>query len=742
MDDKERIRELEEKIDLLQKEKHAVLDAINLAANLSNFRISLNKIEQPMLVIQETNERIRRILDFKVTAFYLVSETDSDFQMVLADPTDAIPQLDKELNALIDDKSFAWALRRNKPVIVSSISKSERIILHSMNTSSRTRGIFVGILSSSENEILDLHLFLFSITIIACSNGLESFELYRQIKSQNLNLEESLSKLEESRRQLEEEENKYHALFSQSTNAIVLYDLATRLPVDFNSLAHENLGYTREEFQRRRIEENSELSIGEIKKRIKKITQIGPGAMETRQRRKDGTLRDIIVNARAIGIGGKTYLLTLFNDVTEQKRSEAERMQLERQLQQAQKMEAIGTLAGGIAHDFNNILGVIQGYGDLCMMDLAPSQENTRQNVESLLKAVERAKDLVSQILTFSRQSEDKPQSINLNYIVAEILKLLRATLPATIEICSSIPGEQLLIEAVPTHIHQVIMNLCTNALHAMKQKYGQLEIRLSSILIEPGQEPGPLPETAADDQSEEDVVIHTFNTDLPPGLYVQMTISDTGHGIAASVMERIFDPYFTTKEPGEGTGLGLSVVHGIVKRYGGSITVTSVLERGTVVNIRFPAVVEVGKPAYSPLESLPTGVETILLVDDERELLSANRQILERLHYNVVSASDSTEALGWFREDPQNFDLLLTDMTMPKMTGMELTREILKTRPDLPVILCTGFCEYIDAREVKELGIKEYLMKPVNRHNLATTVRRALDHEEPLDDFPTNNED
>ena len=375
------------------------------------------------------------------------------------------------------------------------------------------------------------------------------------------------------------------------------------------------------------------------------------------------------------------------------------------QLRQAQKMEAIGTLTGGITHDFNNILAAIIGYTDLAIIDI-PDGSKARYNLLEAKKAIRRAKELVNQILTFSRQSEQKLIPVKISIIIKEALKLLRASLPTTIEIHKHIERDTGTIKADPTQVHQVLMNLCTNAGHAMRENGGGiLDVRLRNVSISKKSE-----------------------IDLDPGPYVKLTVSDTGHGITPDVLERIFDPYFTTKEKGEGTGLGLSLVHGIVKDHGGTITVESEPEKGTTFHIFFPRIEEAEKGADKVAEEpLPNGQERILFIDDEFALVDIGKQMLEYLGYKVTTKTDSLEALKLFQEQPHEFDLVITDMTMPNMTGEKLAKELMRIRPDVPIILCTGFCGQITEENAKEIGIKEFAMKPLVMEDLAKTIRKVL---------------
>ncbi len=713
MDNNERIQILEDKIEYLDKEKRGMLEAFEFAAGLGNFQSSLNKIDDPLIILQSTLDRIRQVLDFNIISFYLVREQDSDFFPALTNPPSAADKISREVNALIDDKTFAWARRRNKPVIVSSIDKKEKIVLHSLNTPSRTRGIFVGILTSPGEDIPDLSLFLFSITIITCASALESFELYNNIKNTNFELQKNIALLEESGNRLKEEEEKYRALFEQSTNSIILYDPETRLPVQFNQLACDNLGYSPDEFRRLKMEDYSLSLIGEIKAKIQTTLEKGHHTFETCHRKKNGEVRDINVNARTIHIAGHTYLLTLLSDITEKKRAEEERLLLEKQLFHFHKMESLSTLAGGIAHDFNNLLGVILGYGELSLTELPDDPANPlRENIENLVKAVGRAKELVQQILTFSHQGEEIQKPLDVNAIAKETLKLLSSALPTNIELNQNIGEETNIIIGSPTQVQQVIMNLFTNAVQAIGKDPGILNLEVESTII--GQEP-----------IKADFV--AFKA-MRPGKYVQIKVSDTGHGISPNIMERIFDPYFTTHIPGQGSGLGLAVVHGIVKNFNGNIAIDSPPGHGTVVKVWLPIIEATGTPEKKEKETIPVGTERILLVDDEVELLKSHHQILEQLHYKVVSVSNSAIALALFRDTPNAFDIIITDMSMPNLSGAQLAEEALSIRPDIPIILCTGFSEFINAKQAKAIGIKKFLLKPINKKNLAVVIRNVLD--------------
>jgi two-component system cell cycle sensor histidine kinase/response regulator CckA len=395
----------------------------------------------------------------------------------------------------------------------------------------------------------------------------------------------------------------------------------------------------------------------------------------------------------------------IFDDITVRK-------SLEAQLRQAQKMEAIGTLAGGIAHDFNNILSAIMGYTDMALTH-PKVDDRLRRYLNQVYMAGERATDLVKQILAFSRQSDQKPRPLRVSPIVKEVLKLLRASLPTTITIRQDIQSQTDTVLADPTQIHQILMNLCTNAAHAMRETKGELKVSLGPVEVKPG---------------DTLIILHG----LTPDMYLKLTVSDAGIGIAPDIMDRIFDPFFTTKKPSEGTGLGLSVVHGIVKSYHGAITVESEMGKGTEFHVYLPLLKETGeKREVGAVADITGGKECILFVDDEEMLVELGKSMLTGLGYDVIGKTSSLEALELFRARPERFDLVITDMTMPNMTGIELARELMCIRPGIPVILCTGFSEAITPEKAKALGLREFIMKPIIKNQIAEAIRRNLDYKD-----------
>jgi len=383
---------------------------------------------------------------------------------------------------------------------------------------------------------------------------------------------------------------------------------------------------------------------------------------------------------------------------------------LEAQLREAQKMEAIGTLAGGIAHDFNNILAAIIGFTELAQDEVSQSSP-TWQFLQRVLTAGQRAKELVQQILTFSRHHEPHRQPLRLHLLIQETLQLLRAALPSTIDIRAFLNTTSGTVVANPTQLQQVLMNLVNNAAYVMRTTGGVLEVHLDEVDIPPAST--------------------TASPALPLGPSLRLTVRDTGAGMAPEVMARIFEPFFTTKGQGEGTGLGLAVAYGIIASHGGTITVASTPGQGTTFVIYLPRVAEEppveGRAEGRMVELLSAGKERILFVDDEEALTNLAREMLGRLGYDVTVYTSGFDALAAFRAAPQDFDLVITDQTMPAMSGEALVRALRRIRPDIPVILCTGYSRLIDAGQAAALGIDALLMKPVETETFIHTVQQVF---------------
>ena len=436
-------------------------------------------------------------------------------------------------------------------------------------------------------------------------------------------------------------------------------------------------------------------------------------AFNWKTRRKDGSILHLEASVSLLydNKGKPAGFRGITRDISERIQARRKTRQLEARLQQAQKMESIGTLAGGIAHDFNNVLFPIIGYTELALQDL-PSQTSAAANLEKVLQAADRAKGLVRQILAFSRQStEQDPEPVQVEPIIKETLKLLRNTIPASIEIHSDIPQDVGAVTIHPAQLHQVIMNLCTNAYHAMEnQPTGKLEVHLRRVQV------------TAENTG--------FHAQLEAGTYICMTVADTGCGMSAEVMEKIFDPYFTTKSQDKGTGLGLSVSYGIAQKAGGIIITNSTPGKGSRFHVYLPAAKsrQDRQPDPKPGTFLPEGSERILLVDDEKRVLEVEQMTLEKLGYQVTAFSDSPEAVNAFESSPDRFDLVITDQSMPQISGIELARKIRQIRSHVPVILCSGYSEKITRETTLEDDIQAVLLKPIARQELAGVIRKTLD--------------
>ena len=507
---------------------------------------------------------------------------------------------------------------------------------------------------------------------------------------------------------LEESEARFRQAFDHAATGIVLVDSEQRIKVSNNYL-QSLLGYTEEELVDRPLADI--LSFSDHKNLGETFTVMMAGKTSFLQMEKDFAHKSgkpiptrISGSLMRDASGLPRHFILHIQDLSAEKAAEQSKRQLERQLRQAQKMEAIGTLAGGIAHDFNNILSAVSGYTELVLLQL-PTDSKIHGQLTNVKKAAERATDLVRQILTFSRQSEQEKMPVQISSVVKEALKLLRASLPATIEIRQAIENVTESVLADPTQIHQIVMNLCTNALHAMENNGGILAVRLEKVR-----------------HSEEDAMPSSLDR---TGDYLKLTVADDGCGMDTATLERIFDPYFTTKEKNKGTGLGLSLVHGIVENHGGTITVTSTPGKGTTFALYFP-ILERQADALAALPDRQTGgTERLLFIDEEPMLVELGTTMLTNLGYRVVGMRDPIEALALVKEDPAQFDLVITDLTMPKMTGDRLAEKLALLRPDLPVLLCSGYVKHIGTHP----HLAGYIQKPLTQQELAQAVRGVLDN-------------
>ena len=500
---------------------------------------------------------------------------------------------------------------------------------------------------------------------------------------------------------LRESEVRYRELFENANDMLYTHDLAGNFTA-LNRMGEQLTGYTRDELLARNISYIVAPEHLELIQHMMARTHAGlPATMnEVDIVTKAGQRRTLEVSTQLIVRAGSPLgVQGIARDITE-------RTRLEVQLRQAQKMEALGTLAGGIAHDFNNILTAILGYTELALFNI-PAESPTWHHLQAVRRAGQRAAALVQQILTFSRRTEQERTPTQLQLLIQETLQFLRATLPTTIALQQDLDNSVGTVLADSVQIHQVLLNLCTNAAHAMRETGGELHVRLEAIRL-PTEDASPPPGLGA-------------------GPYVRLTVRDTGHGMPPEIRERIFEPFFTTKGPAEGTGMGLSVVHGIIASHGGAITVDSAPRHGTTVMVYLPQSAQLPVARTRPEVPVPQGRECILFVDDEEALAYLGHALLTELGYEVVALTSSIEALAVFQAAPEHFDLVITDHTMPQLTGEALAQALRYIRPHLPIILCTGFSETITAEKAQTLGIDAFCLKPFVLQDLGHTIRRVL---------------
>ncbi|HPF07020.1 MAG TPA: response regulator [Spirochaetota bacterium] len=530
---------------------------------------------------------------------------------------------------------------------------------------------------------------------------------YTQLQDQVDNLERSREDLVEAIKRAETSENLLRALFDNTIDGIVLADVESKKLTTMNRAMLSLLGTDDPE---------ADLYVDDIHPEDKlpyvhtQFSRLAEGKIKLVRniplKRRDGSVLYVDISGTPILINGRKYISAVFRDMTEPRRAAIEKSELESRIYQMQKMEAIGTLAGGVAHDFNNILTAIMGLAELSVRATTQG-EPVRRYTEQILASCHRARDLVSQLLSISYKSEKQQEPVKLIPVIKDGIGLIRATLPSTVEIRTEIEAEFDYATADSTQISRIVMNLCTNAAQSMRNMQGEIIINVSNSFV--------------DDKYA------SSHPDLKKGLYLLLKVADNGSGIEPAIIERIFEPFFTTKERGKGTGLGLAVIHGIVKNHGGSIYVYSKPGEGSTFEVYLPVSEYKNEVTVNETEIPVTGHALILLVDDEEMLTEVNGSILETLGYSVTACSSGAEALRIFSDKPEAVDLVITDMTMPGMTGLDLASEIKKIKPGIPVILCTGFSEQLTKEKAEETGICDIVMKPFTAAELGHAVQRGL---------------
>ncbi len=689
---------LDDRIQYLEESNRFTLDALEMAASLGDFQASINKLDEPSLILEETRSRILRLIPFQAMAFFLIDETDSNFYPASCKPETYSQSLEKELEALIDDGTFAWTLRERKPVTVSTKSLKKKLILHTMATNSRIRGMFVGLLPKERSVISQISYSLLSIVLLNSSNALESFELYKTIREINA----SLAKREN-----------YRTLFETAPDGVVVLDARGNI-VDCNQ-SHELLvGFRRNEMAGKHMTAFFSKSSQTLHaKSIQKLQSTGYTEGEIELVHKDGSRIPIwrkekaIYNESDVLVGSIVYN----RDISELRRAEKEKMQLQSQLQRAEKMQAIGTMAGGVAHDLNNVLAGLVSYPELILMDL-PQDSQFRQPIQAIHKSGLKAAAIAQDLLTMARRGVAVTNVINLNAVVSEYLmspeheKLKEFHPQVKIEV--DFKKDLMNIMGSPVHLSKVVMNLVSNAAEAMPHG-GHIHIRTENRYVD-----SPL---RGYDHVKE-------------GNYVRLIVSDEGHGISAKDVDRIFEPFYTKKVMGRsGTGLGMAVVWGTIKDHHGYIDVESFEGNGTTFTLYFPITRKPLHPDKSliSIEAYMGSGESILVIDDVKEQREIAFSLLAKLGYKVSCAASGEEGLAYLENS--RADLLVLDMIMdPGIDGLETYRQILKKHPHQKAIIASGFSETERVAQAKKMGVGTYVKKPYELEKIGMAVRNELD--------------
>lgn len=508
--------------------------------------------------------------------------------------------------------------------------------------------------------------------------------------------------------ELQESELCYRTLFNQLPHPAVLIDPELMRPTAFNDKTSELLGYSGEELRRAHISEFEVRKTSDgVGAQIEKMLMAGAEEFETLMQTKRGEILNVVVGVRRIELDHRPILHCIFRDITAIKQAEEEKTKLEEDLKRSQKLETIGTLTSGVAHEFNNILTPIMGYADMARRRVSSSNPISAM-LGHIVQATRRATELVDQILLFSRKTEKNPKPLFIQTLVNEAVKLLRPTIPTTIEIQKQIDTscDAVLVDA--SQIHQVIVNLCVNSWHAMEENNGTLTIELKQV--------------------EVNATVDESHPNLSLGQYVRLSVTDTGSGMDEATLERIFEPFFTTKAVNKGTGMGLSVVHGIVKDHDGEILVSSELGKGSSFHVYLPAVKLQHTANAEEPKPIEGGQESLLIVDVEKAIVSLVAEMLDELGYEIDVHSSSSEALEAFRQQPNDFDLVISDLTMPGMTGLELSLQLQEIRSGTPVMIMTGYGDKLTDDTQKRYYINKVIGKPVEIRDMASAIREVLD--------------
>ncbi|MBW2646522.1 MAG: response regulator [Deltaproteobacteria bacterium] len=751
------MQHLKERIRYLEEINRLTWDALETAAFLGDFQTSISNLHDASAILRETRLRVRSLIPFQTTAFFLVNETTAEFLLSECQPESSDPFIQDEVDFLICNGTFAWALREKRPVIVSSKNYQKRLVLHVMTTSSRIRGMFVGVLAQGEMDIPHISLSLLSIVMLNSANALESFELYSMIKQINVNLEKTVQDRTE---QLAYQVKLENLIATISTTFINLApaEIDTGINRALKSIGEficADHGYV--------------LLLSEDGTRVDNAHEWSAKGIEPRTSKYKGlALKDFPLLAEKIGnsenlhipcvaelpveIKADNNLLQLqgiqslivtpmvssksvigllgfysvrekqswsddmvalfkivgemFVNALERKRVEEEKKDMQIQLFRAQKMQAVGTLAGGIAHNFNNILAVLQGNAQLISMDLDPTNPHY-ELVKEIEKQTKLGASLTRQLLGFAQGDVYEVQSVNINELVKQTSTTFGRTKKEII-IHRKFQEDLPFVESDTGQIEQVLMNLYINAVHAMPSG-GNLYLETRTI-------------------GHEEVQETPFR--IKPGNYVLISVTDTGVGMDKETRERIFEPFFTTRKMGRGTGLGLATVYGIIKAHGGYVEVESEKGRGTIFKLYLPASEKkVTKPIKVP-DKVLKGTETILLVDDEEAVLTVGTKVLNKLGYTVLEAKSGHEAVEIYKINKNKIDLVILDMIMPDKGGGEAYDLLRAINPEVKVLLCSGYSIDGQAMAILDRGCNGFIQKPFDVKDLSGKIRAVIESE------------
>jgi len=692
------INYLENRIRYLEEVERSTIDALEMVSSLGDFQTSINKLLDASVILDETRARIQGLMSFETIVFYLVDEASSDFVMTNIDATRRKACIQKEVDALINEGTFAWALREKRPLIVSTKDHKKRLVVHAMATSTRTRGMFIGLMKKKEVNIPDLSLSLLSIILQNSANALESFELYKTIREINTSMERI---------------DNYKILFEAAPDGVEVLDSRGYI-LDCNDTQKKLLGYSHAQMIGNHTSDFFSDTCKEAfaKKSLSlKDTGYVEGEIELVSARNDiipvWRKEKSIYDKNGQFIGAVVYN----RDISIRKRTEEEKNLLEARLQRAEKMEALGTLAGGVAHDLNNILSGIVSYPELLLMQL-PGNSPLRKSILTIQKSGEKAAAIVQDLLTLARRGILQPQVVNLNDIIIDLLKTpehdkLKLFHPdVTFDV--HLDTHLMNILGSPVHLSKTIMNLLSNAAEAIIDT-GTIKVTTNNCYV--------------------DSAISGFDT-VKTGEYVMLAVSDTGIGISPEDTERIFEPFYSKKVMGRsGTGLGMAVVWGTLKDHKGYIDLKSSVGKGTVFTLYFPITRQEAaeEKHHKNIEDYQGRGESILVVDDVEEQQEIVSMMLNKLGYKVTTVSSGEEAVDLLTTRP--VDLVVLDMIMdPGIDGLETYKRILKFHPNQRAIITSGFSETERVKHAQRLGAKTYIKKPYLLETIGVAIRSELD--------------